>query len=100
LGDSPASEFYGRFGTLCLFHLHGRCKQEEIKNIDLSSIFRLAQRKKLSNLTRHWDDKKKFTLKQAMKTQMGSVGNLYSFFNFGARWSGQHHAPAALSHEK
>ena len=31
LGDSPASEFYmPTFRTLCLFHLHRRCKQDGI----------------------------------------------------------------------
>ena len=30
LGDSTASEFYmPTFGTLCLFHVHRQCKQEE-----------------------------------------------------------------------
>jgi hypothetical protein len=32
--------------------------------------------------------KLKFTLEQATKTQRGSRGITYSFFNVGARWGG------------
>jgi hypothetical protein len=32
LGYSPVFEFYMRFGTLCQFHLHRRCKQEESRS--------------------------------------------------------------------